>query len=444
MAHKIPNWLGKSFFVLVIFLLTDSFRRPINFLSHHPFIRNIVVLLTDMPLNETGRAIRLGLRFLVSSSLDAAFWLIILMALFRLGGFVKFREMLWKNMLAVVLVFFGGISVFWSISPEDTLNDFYLVLKITVLGIYLSQVYSLEEILDLLVGVFALASALSILAVWLVPEIGISGRYWQGIYSFKNFLGRLMAFGNAIAILYWLKSGGMVFKRILALVFFILTGVLLVFSKSTTSVLLLLGMYATLIVYGVWRKFPAYWNLRNLGVAALVLGFITSIIAWNWERIYALIVRTPALAVLFLRSPTLSGRTELWEILLGWFQQRPIFGFGYGAFWSLYPDGISNSSTPQMIRHAHNGYLEIALGLGIVGLVIFLVALFLAWKRAFTLLSQRRQIVFILPILALIYFTLANITYSIAFERPDFHWLLFIIVTGLVTSTQLRRQEISP
>ncbi len=439
MFDKILNWFGKFFFTLIIFLLTDNFSRFINFLSRHSYVRNIVVFLTDIPLNESGRVIRLWLRLIVSSSIDVAFWLVVVMVFVRPSVFAKIHKTLWDNVIMVVLLLFAGISGFWSVSPNNTLNGFFLVLKITIVGIYLSQTYSPDEVLDLLVGVIALASVLSILAVWQIPEVGINGRYWHGVYSFKNFLGRLMAFGNAVLVIYWFKSSGAVFKQILAFVLFIFTGVLLISSKSATSIFILLGMYGALITYGVWKRYHPYLSRRTIWFLVLFLGILISIVVWNYEIIYATILRSPVLIALFVRSSTLSGRTVLWETLWTWFQQRPILGFGYDAFWSLFPDGITQFGL--VLRHAHNGYLEIALGLGITGLLLFLAVLVIAWKESFKFLRQKEQVLFLWPILALIYFTFANLSYSVAFEMPDFHWLLFVIVSGLVTSNQIQATE---
>ncbi len=65
---------------------------------------------------------------------------------------------------------------------------------------------------------------------------------------------------------------------------------------------------------------------------------------------------------------TLSGRTELWEVLDGYTGQRPWLGYGYGGFWT--PARIEAVSGDQSwgISSAHSAYYEAALGVGRVGL----------------------------------------------------------------------------
>ena len=70
------------------------------------------------------------------------------------------------------------------------------------------------------------------------------------------------------------------------------------------------------------------------------------------------------------RSATLTGRTEVWAMLLPIVMQRPIVGGGFGSFWT--------SRTMEAtfgVNEAHNGYLDVLLGLGFIG--ILLVSMFL-------------------------------------------------------------------
>jgi O-antigen ligase len=421
---KILNTSQKVYFTLVLFLLTDAndFRHFVNFLSRKVYIRHAINFFTGIPINEAGSIFRAWSREVLSLSLDITFWFILFVVIVRPRLRVKIGTMLWRNAAVITLLILAGSSWFWSIEPAATLNGTYLAIKITLVGIYLSQVYSLEDILDLLVWIVALASMFSILAVWLMPELSIGQYGWLGVYSAKNSLGRLMAFGNAMLVIYWFRNRGAIFKRILALFFFILTGVLLVFSDSVTSLITLLGMYAALIFYNVWKRWIAQFKMRTqVFIAVLGVG-IGALLVSNYEFVFMLVNR----------SPTLTGRITLWHILWTWFEKRPLFGFGYHAFWTQISEPLLGWG-----RHAHNGYFEIALGLGLLGLIVFLVALIVTWKRAFAFFRQKEQISFFWPILAMVYLTLANVTYSIAFENPDFHWVLFIIIAGVVTSDRL-------
>lgn len=427
---KILNISQKVYFTLVLFLLTDAngFGAFINFLSRKVYIRRSINFFTDIPINQASGVFRTWSRELISLSLDITFWFVLLVIIVRPGLLGKFGSKVWGNALVIVLLVLAVSSWFWSVDPTATLNGVFLAIKITLLGIYISQIYSPEEVLEVLVWTVAIAAMFSILAVWQMPEMGIGQYGWRGIYTAKNYLGRLMAFGNAMMVMYWLGNKGAIFKRILALFFFILTGVLLVFSDSATSLVTLLGVYGTLIAYGVWKKWIMYFNARTMFLFGVFVFGAGVLLVLNYESLLALVSR----------SPSLTGRLPLWSLLWTWLENRPLFGFGYHAFWGQISEPLLGWA-----RHAHNGYLEIALGLGIMGLIVFLVALVAVWIRAFQFARQKGQTFFLWPILALVYFTLANVTYSIAFENPGFHWALFIILAGAVTFDRLPERSFS-
>ncbi|MEX2175328.1 MAG: O-antigen ligase family protein [Pirellulaceae bacterium] len=67
-------------------------------------------------------------------------------------------------------------------------------------------------------------------------------------------------------------------------------------------------------------------------------------------------------------SDTLSGRAFIWPNVLYYIGQRPWLGYGYEAFWTpAHIDTISHE-LQWGLREAHNGYLELLLSTGIVGL----------------------------------------------------------------------------
>ena len=77
------------------------------------------------------------------------------------------------------------------------------------------------------------------------------------------------------------------------------------------------------------------------------------------------------------RDPTLTDRTKIWKFLLT-MQANPVCGAGYETFW-LGPrlTYFWQNSGLGRINEAHNGYLEVYLNLGIIGVALligFLIA----------------------------------------------------------------------
>lgn len=79
---------------------------------------------------------------------------------------------------------------------------------------------------------------------------------------------------------------------------------------------------------------------------------------------------------LFGRNETLTGRTDIWAGLLAKVIQRPILGYGYGGFWTTETIEI------HQVTEAHNGYLEILMNLGFIGLLLFSIFLLSSIRKA--------------------------------------------------------------
>ncbi|MFZ5518907.1 MAG: O-antigen ligase family protein [Candidatus Zhuqueibacterota bacterium] len=69
---------------------------------------------------------------------------------------------------------------------------------------------------------------------------------------------------------------------------------------------------------------------------------------------------------------SLTGRVPLWQLCLSYVNKRPIQGYGFGAFWNNKNMAKISASENWVIGESHNAYIELALGLGLVGLLLYL------------------------------------------------------------------------
>ena len=134
--------------------------------------------------------------------------------------------------------------------------------------------------------------------------------------------------------------------------------VALILTGSVTSLFLaLVGMsIAILIVLG--------------GYAGVISGVLL------FSGVVAITIMGPAAVSEMIfqsvdRDPSMSGRDQLWAIIWEQVQIHPLFGHGWGAFWT---EGkgreLVQSWNP---RQSHNAFLDIMLDIGFVGLVILLI-----------------------------------------------------------------------
>lgn len=131
------------------------------------------------------------------------------------------------------------------------------------------------------------------------------------------------------------------------------------------------------------------------------------------------------------RSPTLTGRSSIWDTVVGYIDRRPWLGYGYGAFWrneavearTIW--GTFHWTAP----HAHNAWLEIGLALGIVEMagitLLWLAAFYRAGRALPRALPRARHAVFCSALLVAM--LVVSLT-EYEFFRPDtFLWVLFTV-----------------
>jgi len=76
------------------------------------------------------------------------------------------------------------------------------------------------------------------------------------------------------------------------------------------------------------------------------------------------------------RNSTLTGRTEIWAELTPLAMRQPIFGSGLGSYCS------PTDREMDGFCEAHNGYLEVVLDFGFVGLLFFVIFLLSSCRKA--------------------------------------------------------------
>jgi O-antigen ligase len=80
------------------------------------------------------------------------------------------------------------------------------------------------------------------------------------------------------------------------------------------------------------------------------------------------------------RDTTFTGRASLWEDVIN-LSGNPIIGVGYESFWLGQRIAALWEKYPFKPMTSHNGYLEIYLNLGIIGLVLLAGVLLFAYRR---------------------------------------------------------------
>jgi O-antigen ligase len=127
--------------------------------------------------------------------------------------------------------------------------------------------------------------------------------------------------------------------------------------------------------------------------------------------------------------------------------ERPWWGHGFGAVWML--DSFRESirqlvGWPSQPLIADNGFLDVLLHLGIVGLVLLVAILATAFVQSFRYAIDRRNLAGFFPLLFLCYVGIANISFSMIAETEVFVWLLMVSVSFMTSSLSGFRNKDEP
>ena len=292
------------------------------------------------------------------------------------------RRRAWKflrgNGPLLVLLAYCLISVLWSDYPfvafkrwTKALGDLVMVLVV------LTDLEPKTAIERFFSRSGFLLVPLSILLIKYFPSLGRGYSPWtgeaynNGVATHKNGLGYVCLIFGLTSLWYILEallrknrpraSGPLIAHAAnLAMVLWLFR-----MANSATSLTCFLvggGLMAATSLPGLFRK------------TILVHVFVGMVL---FLALYGLILNPGAgLAEAVGRDQTLTGRTALWHQVLG-MTVNPVFGAGYESFWlggRLEQMWQVNWEHPNQ---AHNGYLEVYLDLGWIGLA--LIGLVMAW-----------------------------------------------------------------
>ncbi len=311
---------------------------------------------------------------------QTAIWLLVLLIM---GPYYRSIARAFKENKAVTaLVAFTALSVIWSPDLLDSSRRVLLLTLTASFAYFLTERFSTRQLMQLVYFTGCLAVILSLIAI-AFPAYGLmpTGE-WKGIFGHKNDLGIFLCFLLSPVLFTPPRA---TLRNVAGYVCGVLGLVLIAGSQSRGAWIALgvLVIYASLLQ--VFRRMGSSKERVALTLAVLaILGVIGFVLYQNFADI----------TYMLGKDPTLSNRGQIWSAVLGSISKRPLLGYGYGGFWNeLHGESINIISTMGTnITHAHNGYLNLTLEIGLVGLGFFLFVLILAARDALKSIFGQRSI----------------------------------------------------
>lgn len=342
-----------------------------------------------------------------------AYGVILLLALARWQAVIK---AIGRVPFLVLLLMLCAATTMWSIEPSITLRRAVAILFTTLFGIVMASHYSWRDMLRLLGLTWAILAVISLFTSILLPGFGTMTEVhvgaWRGMWWEKNSLGGHM--GRAGFLFAVLIFADRPYRKAWGAAF-VLACFLVLMSTSKTAAL---GLALGIGVLGMGLIIQ-----RGTRIALVSIWFAATI---GGAMVMSLVLAPEFVFGLFGREPTLTGRTDIWGALAYIISERPLLGYGYGAFWGPHsaPAYWVWVAVEWAAPTAHNGWLEIWLGVGLVGLLFFLANFVLTIYRAIIAAFHGWPGLFATGYL--LQFLMFSMSESIIFQQNAIIWVTYV------------------
>jgi exopolysaccharide production protein ExoQ len=338
---------------------------------------------------------------------------------------VDWARVVLKNPLVWLFFVFGLVSVFWSPFPFVSLKRLFKAIgNIVMVLVILTEPNPYRAAGTLLRRLGYLTLPLSIVFIKWFPELGreyhsTGTAMFTGVGMQKNSLGQLcllVATYCLWSLLYASRSWGVVrtFGVRVELVLLAMIAWLMSMANSATALgCLVAAVSVQLIGRSSFGRTP-----RRLVATAMV------VICLGAASEAAFSVSSAVINALGRRSD-LTTRVPMWQDLIATNPGDPVVGVGYEAYY-LTPEGRQVTDRWK-VSNAHNGYLEVFLNSGFVGLgLVIATLLFSVWRLRLHPPSDMAGATLRLSLLVIV--ALYNWTES-TFRGVSNIWLVFFLAS---------------
>jgi exopolysaccharide production protein ExoQ len=395
---------------------------------------------------QSGSSADYGQQFLEGNPLDR----VVLTALLVSGLIVlagrssRVIALLKANTPIVSYFLYCALSTLWSQYPIVAFKRWFRSLgDLVMVLVLMTDPRWLRAVTRVFTQLGLVLLALSIVFIKYFPELGRTyGRwdgktYWTGVSGHKNGLG-MICLVLGLASLWRLVTAYRARKANPGVRHFIVPGVTLAMAVYLLS---LIDSKTSLGCFFLGAMLIAALNSRSLVRRPVLLH---SLVILSVGTAFAILFLNAGDAVLEAmgRDPGLTERKDNWHVMLR-YAEHPLLGAGYESFWL----GRRYYEIAQQtgVAGAHNGYLELYLNLGWVGLAFLSAVIGSGYRNAFAALRRHHDT----GMLQLTYW-LVGVIYNFteaAFKMTSLMWIALLIGSMAASRTgahSARRTSASP
>lgn len=298
----------------------------------------------------------------------------------------------------LLFVGWSAVTFLWARDPGLVLRELMLALPLLLLLVLVALLPATREDLGavrgavvasgLAVGGYALLLTITGAAL---PAHGFSSRFSLSAGDTNpNQLAASLLLPFVLSLDLALEppvAGAPWWRRNLGWAGALLTAFAIALSGSRGGVLAaVVGTVVTLVVTARWRPWQrarVRHSIRTgaIGVALLLVLGATSIVLFPESRLTSLFAGTPVERL--ARTDSSSGRAEIWTTGALACTRYCGAGAGFGNFTRVFRESVAFSDITRNVglsRPGHNLYLEIGVETGVVGLLLFGLAIVAEWR----------------------------------------------------------------
>ncbi|MGG7058006.1 O-antigen ligase family protein [Clostridium tertium] len=212
--------------------------------------------------------------------------------------------------------------------------------------------------------------SLEVLTIFIFKDIGYmdNSDVIRGIHLSRSTLIiylNLCIFVYLYYLYFFKQINNRINKSILFMIFVSIFLVLL--SKSSTGILIIALFFPIFL----WIKNNKRANI--LLILSTAFSVFLPLINFNSAFLNTLI------GEVFHKNISFSGRRYIWDYALSHFSSNPIIGNGFNSIDSLFRGKVI-PTYERVAAHSHNGFLEVFLQNGLLGLILILIIIFIYFK----------------------------------------------------------------
>jgi O-antigen ligase len=354
----------------------------------------------------------------------------------------RFRLKLADNGWLIAFFAYCLVSIVWADYPGVIFKKWIRFIgDATMILLILTESQAGEKVYRIMRRMAILFLPLSALLAKFYPEMGriytvYGTQMWVGVAGHKNSLGFLCAFMGIVLV--WRNLEKWPKVDLLDVGLLALTAYLLRGAKSTTSIIVFLLGTALLIAQSLMK-----WDFRKLN-RAIIIGLCVLLVVQVLAVSFIGRSIAPGVFAAAGKDASLTGRIPLWRELIQMGSRTAVLGSGFASFW-LNPARLSElwSRVNWTPTTAHNGYIEVFLDLGIIGLLILFFLLVQTFKNIIRSFDGDPEFSKLKAVLFMMIF-FHNFSESSYGKPSALLWLLFLLVSIVIRAKPGEEADLAP